>query len=74
MEVPSQPKRSEQLHMNNRPEIEAESLEYRRWSDGIPRSRMIGTRRSGHSVPLEQPELVVATIREAVDAAARRRD
>jgi pimeloyl-ACP methyl ester carboxylesterase len=58
--------------MNNRPEIEADSLEYRRWLDGIPGSRLIVTNRSGHNVSLEHPELVVATIREAVDAAARR--
>ncbi len=58
--------------MNNRPEIEADSLEYRRWLAGIPGSRLIVTNRSGHNVPLEQPELVVATIREAIDAAARR--
>jgi pimeloyl-ACP methyl ester carboxylesterase len=68
LEVPFATEAVRTLRMNNRPEIEADSLEYRRWLDGIPGSRLIVTNRSGHNVPLEQPELVVATIREAVEA------
>jgi hypothetical protein len=58
--------------MNSRREIEAESREYRRWLDGIPGSRLVVTNRSGHNVAQEQPDLVVATIREAVNEATRR--
>lgn len=72
LEVPFATEAIRTLRMNNRPEIEADSLEYRRWLDGIPGSRLIVTNRSGHNVPIEQPELVVATIREAVDGARRR--
>ena len=72
LDVPFATEAVRRLRMNNRPEIEADSLEYRRWLAGIPGSRLSVTNRSGHNVPLEQPELVVATIREAIDAAARR--
>ena len=72
LEVPFATEAVRTLRMNNRPEIEADSLDYRRWLDGIPGSRLIVTNRSGHNVPLEQPELVVATIREAIGEAARR--
>lgn len=72
LEVPFANQGIRTLRMNNRPEIEADSLEYRRWMDGIQGSRLIVTNRSGHNVPIEEPELVVGTIREAVDAAARR--
>jgi pimeloyl-ACP methyl ester carboxylesterase len=58
--------------MRSRVEIEAESLEYRQWLETIPGSRLIVTSRSGHNVAQEQPELVVDTIRQAVDEAARR--
>jgi ABC-2 type transport system ATP-binding protein len=61
------------LRMNSRREIETESGEYRRWLDGIPGSRLVVTNRSGHNVAQEQPELVVATIRDAVDEVTRRR-
>ena len=72
LDVPFATEAVRRLRMNNRPEIEADSLECRRWLAGIPGSRLIVTNRSGHNVPLEQPELVVATIREAIEAAARR--
>ncbi len=73
LEVPFATDAIRTLRMKNRPEIEADSVEYKRWLDGIPGSRLIVTNRSGHNVAIEQPELVVATIREAVDEAARRR-
>jgi len=57
---------------SRRAAMEAESLEYKPWLEAIPGSRLIVTHRSGHNVFFEQPELVVATIREAVDAAMRR--
>jgi len=71
-EVPfaTQPIRT--LLMNSQGEIDAESREYRRWLDGIPGSRLIVTNRSGHNVAQEQPELVVATIRQVADEATRR--
>lgn len=72
LEVPFATETIRTLRMKNRPEIEADSREYRRWLDGIPGSRLIVTHRSGHNVPIEQPELVVATIREAVDEARQR--
>ena len=59
------------LRMRNRADLEAESVEYAEWLETIPGSRLITTNRSGHNVALEQPELVVATIRQAVDVARR---
>ena len=59
------------LRRRNRPEIEADSLEYKRWLDEIPGSRLVVTHRSGHNVPIEQPDLVVETIRQAVDEVTR---
>jgi pimeloyl-ACP methyl ester carboxylesterase len=72
MEVPFATEAIRTLRMNSRREIEAESLEYVRWLDTIPGSRLVVTDRSGHNVPIEQPELVVATIRQVVDEATRR--
>lgn len=72
LEVPFATEAIRTLRINNRPEIEADSLEYRRWLDGIRGSRLIVTNRSGHNVPIEQPELVVATIRQVVDEATPR--
>lgn len=60
------------LRMSTRPDMEAESAEYKRWLDTIPGSRLITTNRSGHNVPIEQPELVIATIRQAVADAPQR--
>ena len=60
------------LRMSYRADLEAESVEYAEWLETIPGSRLITTNRSGHNVALEQPELVVATIRQAVDQATRR--
>ena len=54
------------LRMNNRKEIEAESLEYGRWLKTVPGGRLIATDRSGHNVAQEQPDLVVDTIRKVV--------
>ena len=54
-------------------EIAAESLEHRTWIAGIPGARLTVTHESGHNVPIEQPELVVATIRRVVDAIASSR-
>ncbi len=59
------------IRMKNRPALEAESLEYKKWLDTIPGSRLVVTHRSGHNVAQEQPELVVETIREAVNRATR---
>jgi len=66
IEVPFATEAIRTMRMNNRPEIEAESLEYREWLATIPGSRLIVTNRSGHNVAQEQPELVIDTIRQAV--------
>jgi pimeloyl-ACP methyl ester carboxylesterase len=57
--------------LRNRADLEAESVEYQEWLRRIPGGQLIVTARSGHNVFLEEPELVVATIREAVDAVTR---
>jgi pimeloyl-ACP methyl ester carboxylesterase len=72
LEVPFVTEAIRTRRMNNRPENEADAVEYQRWLKGIPGSRLIVTARSGHNVPIEQPELVVDTIRHAVDEATRR--
>lgn len=72
VEVPFATGATQARRMKNRPEIEADSVEYKRWLDRIPGSRLIVTNRSGHNVPIEQPELVVDTIRQAVDETTRR--
>jgi pimeloyl-ACP methyl ester carboxylesterase len=72
MEVPFATAAIRTLRTNNRPEIEADSLEYRRWLSTFSGGRLVVTDRSGHNVPIEQPELVIATIRQVVDEATRR--
>lgn len=66
LEVPFATEAIRTLRMSYRAALEAESLEYRKWLDTIPDGRLIVTHRSGHNVPQEQPDLVVATVREAV--------
>ena len=72
LEVPFATEAIRTLRRGNRGEVDAESAEHRRWLVTIPGSRLIVTDRSGHNVAQEQPELVVATIRDAVDVARRR--
>lgn len=60
------------LRMKNRPEIEADSLEYQRWLSTFSSGRLIVTHRSGHNVAIEQPDLVVDTVRQVVEAVTRR--
>jgi pimeloyl-ACP methyl ester carboxylesterase len=66
LEVPFATDAIRALRRNNRPEIEADSLEYARWLNRIPGGRLVVTNRSGHNIPIEQPDLVVATIRQVV--------
>jgi pimeloyl-ACP methyl ester carboxylesterase len=66
VEVPFATEAVRRLRAKNRAEIEAESLEYKRWLAGIPNGHLIVTTRSGHNVMLEEPGLVVTTIRAAV--------
>jgi pimeloyl-ACP methyl ester carboxylesterase len=73
LEVPFATEAIRMQRLKNRPEIEADSIEYKRWLDGIPGGRLIVTNRSGHNVAIEQPELVIATIQQAVDAVKRPR-
>ena len=54
------------LRMSHRTNLEAESAEHRKWLETIPGSRLIVTTRSGHNVPVEQPELVVESIRHVL--------
>ena len=72
LEVPFATEAIRTLRMKNRPEIEADSLEYQRWLSTFSGGRLVVTNHSGHNVPIEQPELVVATIRQVVDEATRR--
>jgi pimeloyl-ACP methyl ester carboxylesterase len=58
-----------QLRAKLRPEIDAESRAYRLWIDTIPGARLVTTDRSGHNIPIEQPALVVETIRQVVQHA-----
>jgi pimeloyl-ACP methyl ester carboxylesterase len=46
--------------------LPAESLAYKTWVERIPGGRLVVTDRSGHNVPMEQPELVIETIRTVV--------
>jgi pimeloyl-ACP methyl ester carboxylesterase len=71
-EVPFATEAFRASRLRNRIELAAESIEYKEWLATIPGSRLIVTDRSGHNVPQEQPELVVDTIREAVDLVSRR--
>jgi pimeloyl-ACP methyl ester carboxylesterase len=62
-----------QLRAQRRPEIDAESRAYKEWLDSIPGARLVITDQSGHNVPIEQPELVVETIRQVVQSMGRER-
>ncbi len=46
---------------------------YREWLDKIPEGKLIVTEKSGHGIPLEEPELVVSTIRQVIEEARSRR-
>jgi pimeloyl-ACP methyl ester carboxylesterase len=65
-EVPFASSALRALRAKNRPDIDAESRAYKAWLDTIPGARLIVTRDSGHNVPIEQPQLVVETIRGVV--------
>ena len=71
-EVPFATSAIRELRAKNRPEIDAESRAYKTWLDTIPGARLIVTHDSGHNVQIEQPHLVVETIREVVRAAGDR--
>jgi pimeloyl-ACP methyl ester carboxylesterase len=60
------------LRATYQPDIEAESRALKLWVDSIPGARTVTTDKSGHNVPIEQPQLVVDTIREVVTAAGVR--
>ena len=71
-EVPFATSAMRELRAKTRPAIDAESRAYRTWLDTVPGARLIVTHDSGHNVPIEQPRLVVETIREVVRAAGDR--
>jgi hypothetical protein len=71
-EVPFATSAIRELRAKNRPGIDAESRAYKTWLDTIPGARLIVTHDSGHNVAIEQPQLVVETIREVVGAARDR--
>jgi len=71
-EVPFATGAIRELRAKNRLAIDAESRAYRAWLDTIPGARLIVTHDSGHNVPIEQPHLLVETIREIVRAARAR--
>jgi len=72
LDVPFATEAIRTLRRNARREIETESVEYAQWLRQIPGGRLVVTNRSGHNVAQEQPELVVATIRQVVDEVTQR--
>jgi pimeloyl-ACP methyl ester carboxylesterase len=68
-EVPFATDAIRELRAKNRPKIDAESRAYKAWLETVPGARLIVTHDSGHNIPIEQPQLVVETIREVVRAA-----
>ena len=68
-DVPFASRTIRQLRADLRPEIDAESRAYRSWVDAIPGAHLVITDWSGHNVPIEQPDLVIETIREVVETA-----
>jgi pimeloyl-ACP methyl ester carboxylesterase len=73
LDVPFATEAIRRLRLSYRADLEAESLQHRKWLDTIPGSRLIVTRRSGHNVPVEEPELVIEGIRDVVRQARNRR-
>jgi pimeloyl-ACP methyl ester carboxylesterase len=71
-EVPFATGAIRELRAKNRLEMDAESRAYKAWLDTIPGARLIVTHDSGHNVPIEQPQLVIETIREIVRTARAR--
>ena len=47
---------------------------YREWLRQFPEGQLIITENSGHGIPFEEPELVIATIRRALEKAQARTD
>jgi pimeloyl-ACP methyl ester carboxylesterase len=72
LEVPFATSALRQLRAKQRLEIDAESRAYKLWVDTIPGARLVTTDHSGHNVAIEQPQLVVETIRGVVRAARDR--
>ena len=68
-EVPFATRSIRAARLAHRPAIAAESLEDKAWVGGIADGTMIVTSDSGHNVEIEQPDLVIATIRRAVELA-----
>ena len=71
LEVPFANASVRRRRMSNRAEIEADSLEYQRWLGTFSGGRLIVTYRSGHNVAIEQPDLVVETIRQLTSSLPR---
>jgi pimeloyl-ACP methyl ester carboxylesterase len=65
-EVPFATRAIREVRAGQRKIIDAESRAYKDWVDSIPGARLVVTERSGHSVPQEQPDLVIDTIRQLV--------
>ena len=72
MNIPFASEAVRKMRMNNRAGIEVDSIGYKTWLAAIPGSKLIVTNRSGHNVPIEQPELVVETIRDVIEEVTRR--
>jgi len=66
-EVPFATRAIRELRDQQRFEIDAESRAYEQWLDSIPDARLVITDQSGHNVAIEQPELVIETIRQMVE-------
>lgn len=71
IEVPFATEATRTVRAKARADIAAESAGYRRWLETIPAGRLVTTD-SGHNVAIEEPGVVVETIRQATDYARRR--
>jgi pimeloyl-ACP methyl ester carboxylesterase len=68
-EVPFASRTIRRQRADLRPRIDAESRAYAEWIDSMSNARLVITDRSGHNVPIEQPDLVVDAVRQIVQCA-----
>jgi pimeloyl-ACP methyl ester carboxylesterase len=71
-EVPFATRSIRTARLARQSDIAAESREHKAWIAGIAPGRLIVTEDSGHNVEIEQPDLVVDTVRRAIEAAGSR--
>jgi pimeloyl-ACP methyl ester carboxylesterase len=71
LDVPFSTATIRQALEENRSAWGVQTRAYEEWLRGIPNGRLVVTEDSGHNVGIEQPDLVVETVREVVAAARR---